>query len=321
MSGLNIPANIATAGDDLVQPFQIDATGLRGRLVRLGPLVDDILSRHAYPPPVAHLLGQTLVTGVLLSSMLKYDGIFTLQTKSAGPVSLMVVDITSDGGLRGYAQFDAAEVAAATGDAAGAVDRPVPMLLGEGYLAFTVDQGAHTERYQGIVALTGDTLEDSVTHYFEQSEQIGAALHLAVGRSGNGADRWRGGGIMLQRLPEQEHIVPEAEREDGWRRAQALLETVRQEELLDPGLPAETLLFQLFHEDGVRAYPPGSLWRDCRCTQEKLADVLASFPRGELDELKVGGVVEMRCEFCNETFTFDDTALDRLHAAGQAPQG
>lgn len=322
MPGLNPPANTPGDGDDLVQPFQIEASGLRGRLSRLGPLVDDILSRHAYPPVVARLLGETLVTATLLASMLKYDGIFTLQTKSAGPVSLMVVDITSEGGLRGYAQFDETAVAELADGA------PLPALLGEGYLAFTVDQGPHTERYQGIVALTGDSLAECVEHYFEQSEQIGAMLRLAVGQvaqgtgngRGNGGGRWRAGGVMLQRLPDQERILPASERDEGWRRAVALLETCSAGELLDATLPTSTLLYRLFHEDGVRVFPPQPLHRDCRCTQTKLAQVLGSFPRSELEELKVGGVVEMRCEFCNQTFTFDDAALDRMHPAGSTPE-
>src|SRR4051812_26863504 len=151
--------------DDLVQPFQIDAPGLRGRLVRLGASVDEVLSRHDYPEPVARLLGETLALAAALSGALKYDGVFSLQTKGDGPVRMMVADITSQGAMRGYAAFDQQALADALSSSAGALpgsplSAPVPRLLGRGHLAFTVDQGPDTERYQGIVELSGGTLAD-----------------------------------------------------------------------------------------------------------------------------------------------------------------
>src|SRR5271163_1024631 len=177
---LNIPSQ--TAPDDLIQPFRIDPFALRGRLVRLGPAIDRILSQHDYPEPVAAMLGEAITLAVVLAGALKYDGVFTLQTKGDGPIRLIVADVSTDGAVRGYAQYDEAKLDAA--DADGEAPRSVARLLGAGYIAFTVDQGEETDRYQGIVELAGATLADCAQHYFRQSEQIQAGIKLAVGRAG-----------------------------------------------------------------------------------------------------------------------------------------
>ena len=157
------------AGADYIRPFQIEGLGIRGRAVRLSAVADEIIHKHAYPAPVANLLAEMLTISAALAAALKYEGVFTLQTKSDGAVKLMVVDVTSAGAMRGYAQFDAEAVAALPADAS------LPRLLGGGYLAFTVDQGEDTDRYQGIVELIGADLVECVQHYFQQSEQLKAA--------------------------------------------------------------------------------------------------------------------------------------------------
>ena len=170
--------------DDLVQPFQIDSSGLRGRLVRLGPALDEILTRHAYPEPVAMMLGEAIALAAALAGALKYEGVFTLQTKGDGPIGMLVADVTSAGALRGYAQYDAGKLAKAIATSPGGatgIGDSVPRLLGAGHLAFTVDQGEHTDRYQGIVELQGSTLAECAHHYFRQSEQVEAGLKVAVG--------------------------------------------------------------------------------------------------------------------------------------------
>jgi molecular chaperone Hsp33 len=294
--------------DDIVQPFQIDASDLRGRLVRVGPVLDEILSKHAYPEPVARLLGETITLAITLAGALKYEGIFTLQTKGDGPISLMVADVTSTGDVRGYAQFDAERLTAAdTGSVA-----PVPTLLGTGYIAFTVDQGEHTERYQGIVELSGETLSDSIQHYFRQSEQLDTGIKVAVAFTDLG---WRGGALMLQRLPEdQVQQTLGSDVADDWRRAMVLMGTCTDRELLDPNLSANDLLFRLFNEDGVRVWAPTDLNASCRCSRDRVATVLASLPRDEIADLKVNGNVEVTCEFCNSTYTFDDAQLDHIYS-------
>ncbi|KZD12611.1 molecular chaperone Hsp33 [Oceanibaculum pacificum] len=313
------------AADNLVLPFQIEALGLRGRAVRLGAEVDAILNRHDYPAPVARMLGEALALTALLAAALKYDGIFTLQIQSDGPISLLVADVTSDGHMRGYAQFDQGRFEAAVKQ--GAVERSVPRLLGAGHLAFTVDQGSVMERYQGIVELTGATLADCVHTYFRDSEQIETCLKTACDRidlPSGGPDApqgWRAGGLMLQRIPDEGGIAQtdmptEEEAEDGWRRAVILTGSAADAEVLDPTLPAENLLYRLYHEDGVRVFERRELIDRCRCSRERVDSVLRGQPRAELDDMKEpDGRVVVTCQFCNRSYGYDDSDLDALQSA------
>jgi molecular chaperone Hsp33 len=295
--------------DDLIRPFQIDPFALRGRHVRLGPVFDRVVSRHGYPAPVAAMLGEALALAALLAGALKYEGIFTLQTKGDGPIRLMVADVTSDGAVRGYAQFDEEALAriAAPGNS-------VPRLLGAGYLAFTVDQGEHTERYQGIVELDGATLADCAHHYFRQSEQIEAGIRVAARHSPAG---WRAGAVMIQRLPDEGGEADESEQaieanDDGWRRALLLLGTCRDDELTDPALDPDALLFRLFHEEGVRVYPAQKLDARCRCSRARIEGVLSTLPAEDLAHLIVDGAVEVTCEFCSTTYDFTEGEIAAL---------
>lgn len=315
------------AADDLIQPFQIESHALRGRLVRLGPAIDAILSAHDYPEPVATLLGETVTLAALFADAMKFEGILTIQTKSDGPVNLLVADVTSTGDIRGYAGFDEEKLAAAL---KGPVEAPVPMLLGAGYLAFTVDQGAHTERYQGIVELSGATLADCAHHYFRQSEQLDAAIQLTAGRVDpdgkdgmSGGSVWRAGGMMLQHLPPEggkaEHNWDmDAQSDiDGWRETVVLMGTVKGEELLGADLRPHDLLYRLFHEVGVRVFQTKSLVHSCRCSREKVTTTLASLPREEIEDCKEEGSDEVvvTCQFCNASYRFDDAALAELYEA------
>lgn len=303
--------------DDLVQPFQVEASALRGRLVRLGPLVDTIIARHAYPEPVAQMLGEAIVLAVILAGALKYDGIFTLQTKGDGPIRLMVVDVTTAGAVRGYAQYDAEKLDRALAAAGGAaIAGSVPRLLGAGYIAFTVDQGEHTDRYQGIVELQGATLGECAHHYFRQSEQIQAGIKLAIGRGASGA--WRAGGIMLQRLPEEGGVAAERggeAEEDAWRRAMVLMSSGTAGELLDPDLAPNDLLFRLFHEDGVRVFAPHPLEPRCRCSRERIERILRAMSEEDIAALAADDeAVEVTCEFCNTRYDFPLPEIAALRA-------
>ncbi len=297
---------------DSIQPFELEVPALRGRLVRLGPLLETILARHRYPPPVAGLLGEMVALAAVLSSMLKFEGIFTLQTKGDGPVGLAVVDMTTDGELRGYADFDAARLEPITGRpngrAAAARD-----LLGEGYIAFTVDQGPHSERYQGIVDLRGETLAECLQHYFRQSEQLKTAVKLSAGRQ-DGA--WRAGGLLLQQMPDKAaaDTALANDEEDSWRRAVVLMASCTERELLDPALPDHDLLYRLFHDERVRVYNPRPLTTGCRCSRARIERILRSLPREEVIEMKVDGEVIMTCQFCNAEYRFDEAALERVYA-------
>jgi molecular chaperone Hsp33 len=244
--------------------------------------------------------------------MLKFQGIFTLQTKGDGPVGLAVVDMTTDGELRGYADFDASRLAsiggASTGEAAAARD-----LLGEGYIAFTVDQGPHSERYQGIVDLRGETLAECLQHYFRQSEQLKTAVKLSAGQQ-DGA--WRAGGLLLQQMPDEAAGATALanDEEDGWRRAVVLMSSCTERELLDPALPDYDLLYRLFHDERVRVYNPRPLTTGCRCSRARIERILRSLPRKEVVEMKVEGEIIMTCQFCNEEYRFDEAALERVYA-------
>ena len=294
---------------DFAQTFQVEGVDVRGRLVRLGPALDAVLDAHGYPEPVSIMLAETLMLAVTLASALKYEGIFTLQVQSDGPISLLVADITSDGALRGYARFDDARVAeVAKGESA-----PVPRLLGAGHLAFTVDQGADMERYQGIAELDGATLADCAHNYFRHSEQLDTAIFVSA-RAGAANSGSLAGALMVQRMPSAKN--DDEEHEDGWRRAVAILASLTEAELLDPELSSETLLFRLYHEDGVRAYEAHDLFHRCRCSREKVANTLKAFPRTEITT--DDGQSQVVCEFCRADYTFTPEDLDALFASGDA---
>jgi molecular chaperone Hsp33 len=296
--------------DDFVLPFQIEASRLRGRIVKLGPAIDEILTRHDYPPTVARFLAETATLAVLLASMLKYEGIFTLQTKGDGPIRLMVADVTSVGDVRAYAQFDPEALAKAERD----VDiAPAAALLGKGYIAFTVDQGQDTDRYQGIVELYGKTLTDCVQHYFRQSEQIDTGLTVSVDREvkpDGTPGQWRTGGIMIQRLPQEQGLVA-SDKEDDWRRAMVLMASVTGDELLSTDLAASDLLYRLFHEDGVRLFTAKPLRAFCRCSEGGVRGMLRSFPAEEWrDMAEADGQIHVTCEYCSRVYAVTPESLE-----------
>ena len=292
------------SADDLLRPFQLERSALRGRLVRLGDALDRILTRHDYPLPVGQLLGELLVLAAALAGGLRFKGTFSLQAKGSGPVSLLLADYTHDGAMRGYARFDAERIGAGSGIAA---------LLGDGRLALTVDQGDAGAAYQSIVELTGASLTECMQTYFRQSEQLKTGLTIAVGRvAENGTWRWRGGGLMVQRLADQ---PVDDEHQEDWHRTMLLLGTATDVELLDPALPADTLLYRLFHEEGVRVFAPQDLRFGCRCTRERVEKLLQSFPDAEVEEMRQDdGLVVVTCQFCNAGFRFDEAQLARLQA-------
>jgi molecular chaperone Hsp33 len=303
--------------DDLVQPFRIDPFALRGRLVRLGPTVDRILSQHEYPEPVAAILGEAIALAVVLAGALKYDGIFTLQTKSDGPVRLIVADVSTDGAVRGYAQYDSARLGEAMMQPGQSPS--VPELIGSGYIAFTVDQGENTERYQGIVELIGGNLAECAQHYFRQSEQIQAGIKLSAARSGapgpNGR-AWRAGGLMLQRVPpEGGHRVIADDVEDGWRRAMVLMSSATPAELVDPALTPRRLLFRLFYDEGVRVYRTHPLEARCRCSRERIVRILRAFPAEDIEDMRKDEVTTVTCEFCNTRYEFNSAEFEPAESA------
>jgi molecular chaperone Hsp33 len=295
---------LSIPGDDLILPFQAEQADVLGRLVKLGPVVDTILSRHDYPEVVSRLLGEAVALTALLGASLKSDGKFILQASTNGPVDLLVADYLVPGGLRGYARFSAEQVA---GLPAGG------RLLGEGHLAMTIDRGVETERYQGVVPLEGESLTEAADTYFRQSEQLPTFIRLAVARHyrpGKGAQpwTWRAGGLLVQKLTREggrSGSRAAAFNEEDWTRAKALAETVEDHELLDPMLPPDRLLYRLFHEEKVRAYRPIPLETYCSCSRERVEELLKRFSPEDLADMVVDGEVWVTCEFCNSRYRFD----------------
>jgi len=321
-----VSGGTSTPDADHALPFQLDALGVRGRLIRLGPALDAIVERHGYPLAVARPLAEAMVLCACLATSLKYDGIFTLQISGDGPIRLLVTDLTTDGAIRGYAQFDSWKLAVALGPqggGAGNTDAPdgyVPKLFGKGRLAFTVDQGRHTERYQGIVPLEGPTLADCAHTYFRQSEQLPTGINIAAKRvTEDGSAHWRAAALMVQQMPEFDagRIDVDAEqREDDWRKAVVLMASATESEMLDPKLPDATLLYRLFHQEKPRQFERRLLNARCRCSRERIDRVLRGIKREELDDLRdKTGRVAVKCEFCSTEYTYDDNDLDRIYAS------
>jgi molecular chaperone Hsp33 len=271
-----------------------------------------VLAAHDYPDPVAALMGEMLALTALMSVILKSDGVLTVQAKGDGPVPTIVTDVTYERAMRGYARVVGGDDA--VGRLAGADSTDLAArLLGRGHLSFTLDLRAQDERYQGIVALSGASLTDCADAYFRQSEQVEAFVRLAAGRVGhNGSARWRAAGFMLQRLPASQGGMPADD--DDWRRARAFAGSATVRELLDPMLHPHDLLYRLFHEDGVRVFTPQSLTMGCRCSDAKVSNMLRAFPRAEIEDLKVGSLVVVDCEFCGRRYEFDTAALDEVYA-------
>ena len=291
---------------DYIQPFQIEDLGLHGRLVRLGTALDQAFERHGYPVEISNLLGETMALATVLSGAIKYEGVFTLQVQGNGPVSPLMADLTSDGNLRGYVRFDEDRLAEAL-KRDGAM---VPKLLGAGHMAFTVDQGPDTERYQGIVELEGGRLMECAQNYFQQSEQLETALVVAADTSDPVASR--SAALMIQRLPAgTEGSYTRDEEDEVWRRAVVLMSSITPDELLDPDLSASGLLYRLYHEDGVRIYTAKPVRHACRCSEQKVKRTLASFPKDEIADMADDGMVSVVCEFCKAEYVFPiGTTLD-----------
>ncbi|MGN6103431.1 MAG: Hsp33 family molecular chaperone [Devosia sp.] len=321
------------SGDDVAVPFALENLDSRGRFVRLGEALDSILTRHRYPEPVARLLGEAVVLATLIGSSLKFEGRFILQTQTDGPVNLIVVDLDAPDGLRGYARFDPEAL-----DKAILEGRTQPgQLLGHGHLAMTVDQGAHMDRYQGIVALDGDTLEGVAHRYFQQSEQIPTMVRIAVAeitRRGDHHTHWRAGGLLVQHLPPHgqasmadlpgdgdfdnpETADPNFVEDDNWTRVKALLATLSDAELADPDLSAERVLFRLYHETGVRVFEPIEMEERCTCSAERIEAMLQeSFTAEEREDMAVDGEIEVVCEFCSTAYHFNPHQFDNSGGSG-----
>lgn len=330
----------ATAPDDRVLPFAVPALDIRGRVVRLGGSLDQILDRHGYPEPVARVLGEAAALTVMLGTTLKSEGRFQLQTKSDGPISMLVVDFNAPDSYRAMAHYDAERLAQALDASALSTGE----LLGRGHLAMTVDQGSEATRYQGVVALEGQSLEEAGHQYFRQSEQIPSRIRLGVGTvlTGSGL-AWRAGGLIVQFMPNSPDRLRAADlhpgdapegheilahddladqhadgiSDDAWAETRSLVGTIEDHELLDPTLESERLLYRLFHERGAHVFEPISMHEACRCSRERVLGMLRGFP---LDDRKAmiadDGSLGVTCEFCSRRYRFDPAEVEAEISAG-----
>ncbi len=297
---MTIPAG--ETGNDRVLSFTLPARNARGRAVRLGPVLETILSAHAYPAPILHLLAEALVVTALIGSLLKDgEGQLTMQAQSEdGIVDLLVCDYRA-GELRGYVRHDAERLASL------GANPSLGELLGHGYLAITFDLATTGQRYQGIVPLEGGSLAEACESYFAQSEQVPTVIRIAVRNDASGCVA---GGLLAQHLPDGEegrerlHVRMD---HPEWEHVAVLAGSVRHSELVDPELSLESLVWRLFHEeDEVRVQPGASLTRGCRCNAAHYRSVLDSFPEAErLDMRDERGLIVIDCAFCSRLFEID----------------
>lgn len=316
-----MPEEANPVPDDLVLPFQIESSGARGRIVRMGPAITSVLGKHDYPEPVSNLLGEAMALTAMLGASLKFDGKFILQTNSNGPVNFLVAHYYAPGNIRGYASYDENAI-----DTQSETASDKAALLGEGHLAMTIDQGPDMERYQGVVPLEGSNLSDAADLYFRQSEQLPTFIKIAIARQYEGGRNnepgswsWRAGGLMVQKLTDEggKSSSNGHDEDDAWTRAQLLAATVEDHELLDPTLEPERLLYRLFHEEQVRAFEATPVSSFCRCSRQKVEQMLASFSREDIEDMAKEGRVQVTCEFCNSQYDFDVDDVLRLNATIQ----
>ena len=305
-------ASLDNTLDDLVTVFSLQGQPVRGRAIHLGPALDAALSlpdgTPRYPDLVARMLGEAMMVGAIVAKALKFDGRIIVQCHGTneGAISLLVADCSTDGSVRGYARWDDAMLREVT------LDNRQPgadALLGKGTFSMTIDQGPDMDQYQGLAPIEGATLGECSESYFNQSEQIPTRVRMAVGSVQEPGEpaHMRGGAIMIQKIADDELRGDTA---DAWTTAEALLGTVTDEELVDPDLSQNRLLFRLFHEAGVEVMAQGPVRAHCRCSRDRLEQTLRSFDRTALEEMAAGDgdgdpeAITANCEFCGTEYVF-----------------
>lgn len=264
-----------------------------------------------------------MVAAAALADGLKFEGSFTFQMQGNGPVHTLVADVTSARALRGCAKFDEEalkEIVSSSSNESPSLQQ----LVGAGHMAFTVDQGADTDRYQGIIEMQGGSVSECIHQYFQQSEQLETAVKIVAGLAPDdaGKDEWQAAALLIQRMPADGGAESTEEDEDAWRTAVILLSSLTDAELLDSGLSEEGVLNRLFGTVGGRILDKSDLSIGCRCSRERSAKILASFPMDEIRSMADDGKVAMTCEFCEVNFEFTEQELDRLedqYAGGGPP--
>lgn len=295
-----------TPESDFVLPFQLEKASIRGRFVRLKSSVGDILDRHEYPPLINRLLTELIALTTALSHLFKFESVFTLQITGDGPVRLMVVDITHEGGIRACARFDEEAVKKLP-----ISTDPIQTIVGGGYLAFTIVQNNTDDRYQGIVELQGTTLTDCLHHFFRQSDQLDTGVVVFSQTDKVNTSDHLASALIIQRMPTSTGVSGEAieGENDAWIRSLSILGTSTAEEMLSGSLSHSDLLFRLFWEDGVRVFEQHHLFAKCRCSEDRVKEMLETFSQTDLQDMIKNNLISVTCEFCNQSYTFDPKAL------------
>ncbi len=287
--------------DNQIANIQIGEDTVRGRIVRLATELEQAICADYYPAIVAQLLGEAVILSALIASSLKFDGRLLVQAHGTneGAVSLLVAECTSSGNVRSYARFDQKSLDRIL------TDNPNPdakTLLGGGTFAMTIDSDIHKEKYQGIAAIEGADLADAAENYFKTSEQVPTIIKLAVGRVQEGdGEHWRGSGILVQRIASD---AKRSDASDDWDFAKAVMATLKDVELLDPDLPAERLLYRLFHEHGVRIAEIKNIKAKCSCSRTRLLQTIKTFDEQARTEMLEDGKVTANCQFCRKDYVF-----------------
>lgn len=289
--------------------FSLDNNAFRGRIVRLDHILSDIFAPRRYPQNVEAAMSETTALGIMLASLMKYDGYFTLQMQGDGPISVLVTDVTSKGVVRTAAKFDEQKMVAAQElrKTEGELEA-TPHWLGRGSLIFTIDQGKNTDLYQGIVDLKGKNLAECAMRYFKQSEQIDTYLRLFVRPNGK---EWQAAGILIQKMPAnggKESESPE-NAEELWNEAKILTDSLKDEEIFDRNLPLEDILYRLYHEHKVAVVKESEYHFGCRCSREKLFATLSNMKPEDIESLAENGKIVATCNFCGQTYSFDKGEL------------
>ncbi len=310
MAEPTVQTHLLGAGDDFVATFQIEDTSVRGRIARLGDgVLDPILKRHDYPRWAAYLLGEAVTLAVLVSASLKFDGKVMVQAQGEGPVSLLVAEARSDGGVRGYLRLNKEKWAFVEKVNKG--QRPhIPQALGRGVMALMLQPNDPAQQpWQSMVPIEGATLSDCAQMWFSQSEQVPTRVRLAVAEVSEpgGTKRWRSGGALIQQVAGDD---TRGATDEPWDNARHLFDTIEDIELVDPDVSSGTLLFRLFHENGVRLEPPKALTDKCTCSEEKLFATISQMDKGELKALAdADGGISADCQFCGRIYRFDASRI------------
>ncbi|MBQ9272062.1 MAG: Hsp33 family molecular chaperone HslO [Alphaproteobacteria bacterium] len=288
--------------------FNLDNNAFRGRIVRLDKVMSEIFSHSQYPDNVAAALAETTALGTLIASLMKFDGIFTLQMQGTGPISVLVTDVTSAGKVRSAVKYDAnaIEKAQELRKTEGQVE-PTPHWLENGVLIFTIDQGKNTDLYQGVVDLQGKNLEECALRYFKNSEQIDTYLHLYLQKDGN---VWKSAGILIQKMPQKggkEGSEDETKINELWNEDKILMDSLQKEEIFN--LDLQEVLFRLFHEHQVRVNKEQEYSFGCRCSREKLQQTLSAMKPQDIKDMVENGKITATCNFCGQVYSFDKGEL------------